>query len=283
MSFDLNFRNAYLVLAHEDVAMLNLLTKRLINTGYVYIHIDLKSRITVQQVLKHPKVRVTKQIKVNWGGFSIVEATRLLAGQALQDGATRLTLLSGLSYPIASDDQLISKLQAESDYIDAIEVDFIDIPNSFIQRFISKHFSFHLQQGIPGRIIRRLSREFWRRMPRIDPFTELGPIRLIIGSQRWSVKASTYRAGIYLADASPNVLKYFRKIECSDESFFGIVFHHVSENYIRAGTTYVSWGKGGNVQPLNLYEFRKQAHLGQFLFVRKMRSSDFHSLGLTQS
>jgi succinate dehydrogenase hydrophobic anchor subunit len=66
MSTDLNFRNAYLVLAHEDVDMLNLLVKRLINTGYVYIHIDLKSRIKVEQVHKHPKVRVTKQIKVNW-------------------------------------------------------------------------------------------------------------------------------------------------------------------------------------------------------------------------
>jgi hypothetical protein len=28
-------RNAYLVLAHEDVAMFNILTQRLVNTGFV--------------------------------------------------------------------------------------------------------------------------------------------------------------------------------------------------------------------------------------------------------
>jgi hypothetical protein len=96
-------RHAYLVLAHEDVAMLNILAQRLVNTGFVYIHIDRKSSIKIEQVAQHPKVKVTKQIKVNWGGYSIVEATRLLADQALTDNSTRLTLLSGLSYPIVSD------------------------------------------------------------------------------------------------------------------------------------------------------------------------------------
>ena len=105
-------RHAYLVLAHEDVDMLNILTNRLISTGYVYIHIDRKSPITIEQVVQHPKVKVTKQIKVNWGGFSIVEATRLLADQALSDSSTRLTLLSGVSYPIVSDAKLKGLLKA---------------------------------------------------------------------------------------------------------------------------------------------------------------------------
>ena len=77
--------NAYLVLAHEDVDMLNILSQRLVNTGFVYIHLDRLSKIQIAQVTPHPKVKVTKQIKVNWGGYSIVEATGLLADQAIAD------------------------------------------------------------------------------------------------------------------------------------------------------------------------------------------------------
>ena len=156
--------NAYLVLAHEDVDMLNILTQRLLNTGFVYIHLDRLSKIQIAQVTPHPKVKVTKQIKVNWGGYSIVEATRLLADQAIADGATRLTLLSGLSYPIVRDEKLIEFAQSDLEYVDAGEVDLATQKKPFVRRFTSRHFSFHLKQNLFGRIIRRLSREFWARV-----------------------------------------------------------------------------------------------------------------------
>ena len=144
MSDDQNFRNAYLVLAHEDVDMLNLLAKRLINTGYVYIHLDLKCSIKIEQVISHPKVKVSKKIKVNWGGFSIVEATRFLADQALADESDRLTLLSGLSFPIASDEKLLSFAQSSRKLIGTWIVDFNMASNTFKKRFTTRHFSFPL-------------------------------------------------------------------------------------------------------------------------------------------
>ena len=183
-----NHHNAYLILAHEDVDMLNILTQRLVNTGFVYIHLDRLSKIQVEQVTPDPKLKVTKQIKVNWGGFSIVEATRLLADQAIAEGATRLTLLSGLSYPIVSDEKLTEFAHSDVEYVDATEVDLSQLSKAFVRRFTSRHFSFHLKQNLFGRLIRRLSREFWARMPRIDPVTELELLKLTVGSQWWSVK-----------------------------------------------------------------------------------------------
>ena len=47
--------NAYLVLAHEDVDMLNILTQRLVNTGFVYIHLDRLSKIQITQLTPHPQ------------------------------------------------------------------------------------------------------------------------------------------------------------------------------------------------------------------------------------
>jgi hypothetical protein len=274
MSNDLNFRNAYLVLAHEDVDMLNLLTKRLINTGYVYIHIDLKSRIKVEQVFKHPKVKATKKIKVSWGGFSIVEATLLLADQALEDGAIRLTLLSGLSYPIVGDEELTEFAQSAIEYVDAEEVPLKGESKALSRRFTSRHFSFHLRQNVFGRIIRRISREFWARMPQLHPATELNQLTLMRGSQWWSVKRETYSSAMDTIMKSPKIENYFRKIECSDESFFSTIFTPGLESKKNSGTTYVRWGMSGGPRPILLTDLAREKESKQYLFVRKISSQD---------
>ena len=156
--------------------MLNILTDRLINTGFVYIHIDLNSPIAIEQVAKHPRVKVTKQIRVNWGGFSIVEATRLLADQALCDGSSRLTLLSGVSYPIVNDGKLTEFAESSTEYVEAGQVDLLTQSKAFRRRFTTRHFSLNLKQDLIGRIIRRISREFWALLPHIDPSKELGEV-----------------------------------------------------------------------------------------------------------
>jgi hypothetical protein len=270
--------NAYLVLAHEDVDMLNILTQRLVNTGFVYIHLDRLSKIQIAQVTPHPKVKVTKQIKVNWGGYSIVEATRLLADQAIADGATRLTLLSGVSYPIVSDERLIEFAQSDLEYVDASEVVLATQTKPFVRRFTSHHFSFHLKQNLYGRIVRRLSREFWARMPRVDPVAELAPLKLTLGSQWWSVRSETYMKAMHLLGRNPRIEKYFRKTECSDESIFGTVFHQVSPSHLRHGTTFVKWIYRGQPQFIGLTELLEARALDCFPFIRKITAANYKDL-----
>lgn len=273
-------RHAYLVLAHEDVDMLNILTNRLINTGYVYIHIDRNSSITIEQVVKHPKVKVTKQIKVNWGGFSIVEATRLLADQALSDGSTRLTLLSGVSYPIVSDAKLKEFAESSIEYVEAGEVDLANQTKAFRRRFTSRHFSFHLKQNLHGRIIRRISREFWALLPKIDFNNELGDIKLTLGSQWWSVTSGTYTKAMLLLEQYKNVLPYFKKIECGDESFFGTLFHHVTKFHTTHGTTYVKWTGEGGPKSIEFVDIERESQTGHFFFARKINSLNRQLLGV---
>ena len=275
---DTTYRNAHLILAHEDAEMLNTLAQRLAKTGFVYIHLDRLSKIQVSQVLQHPKVKITKEIKVNWGGYSIIQATQLLADQAIADGSTRLTLLSGLSYPIVSDEKLIQFAKSEDEYVDAVEVDFTKINKTFTRRFTTGHFSFHLKLNIFGRVIRRISREFWYRMPHVYPTEVLSPIKLTFGSQWWSKKSQTYSDSAKLVRSNPDIEKYFKKIECSDESFFGTIFHEVSPGHISQGTTFVKWGIRGIPQPLSLDDFRIERTLGRFLFIRKVRSEDYKIL-----
>ncbi len=181
------------------------------------MHIDRLSKIQIEQVTANPKVKITKQIKVNWGGFSIVEATQLHADQAIAGGASRLTLLSGMLYPIVSDERLTEFTQSDDENVDAVKVDLSKLSKAFVRRFTTRHFSFHQIQNMLGRIIGRLSREFWARMPRINPIEELVPLKLALGSKWWSVRSQTYLDSLQLLKENPSIEQYFKKIECSDE------------------------------------------------------------------
>lgn len=274
MSFQQIDRNAYLVLAHEDVQMLNILIKRLINTGYVYIHIDRASLMSIEEVVSGPKIKVIKEMKINWGGFSMCQATMLLADQALKDGSTRLTLLSGVSFPIVSDTKILEVFSSGREFSGTWIVDLDSQSKTFKKRFTTRHLTFHRKQDFLGRSIRKVSRFCCSLLPRINPEKDLRPLRLTSGSQWWSVKAETYVEAMRLATTYNHIQKYFKKIECSDESFFGTLFHHVSPDLVGHGTTYVKWTGKGGPKRLSMEDLKFQISDEIFLFARKIHSNE---------
>lgn len=267
--------NAYLVLAHEDVDMLNLLISRLVSTGLVFVHLDLGCSIQPEEVVTGPRIYVSKLMKIKWGGWSIVQATRLLADQAIAAGAKRLTLLSGLSYPLVSDDKLSELALSDSDIFEAQLVDLNSIGKVFKRRFTSHHLEFKLGNSLFARIVRRVSREIHSKLPSLNPERELSPLKLTLGSQWWSVSTSTYTSALEVLTTFPRIERYFREIECSDESFFGTLFTRVSQNHQNLGTTYVQWG--GDGRPLVLAQVDPSVN-EKYFFARKFSSSNFHIL-----
>jgi len=263
-------KNAYLVLAHEDVKMLNILVARLVQTGVVYIHLDKSSRIKSPEVTLLDGVKLYREYKVKWGGWSIVEATKFLADKAIADGADRLTLLSGNAYPIVSDKVLIEHATANLDIFNAGEVDLQIIDKNFQRRFTSRHLEFKLGNSLYARIVRRLSREFFCLFSHLHPVSLLFPLKLTLGSQWWSITSRTYSAGLALSNKE--IESYFKKIECSDESYFGTLFLSVSNSHQNRGTTYVNWGTQGRPNVLNNLNLLKNQ---DYLFARKFSSDGF--------
>ena len=119
-----------------------------------------------------------------------------------------------------------------------------------------------------GRIIRRLSREFWALLPKLNPEKELGGLSLCFGSQWWSVTRQTFVASLSIANSSEKVNNYFRSIECSDESFFATLFYRTSKNPNLSETTHVNWVGRGLVKHLELHDMSIIANSGKF-FARK--------------
>lgn len=264
-------KHAYLVLAHEDVAMLNILVTRLSKTGSVFVHLDAGCSINLREIVSLPEVQVFKEIRVKWGGWSIVQATRFLADKAIASGASRLTLLSGVTYPIVDDRKLEELAASDIDVFAAGLVDLANISKPFKRRFTSRHLEFKLGNSIIARIVRRLSREVFALLPSLNPNEDLSPLKLTLGSQWWSVTSKTYSHAFEILKINAKIEKYFKKIECSDESFFGTLFTAVSTNKQNTGTTYVEWGTKG--RPISLDGIDPETSK-DFFFARKFNSSE---------
>ncbi|MBW4022113.1 MAG: beta-1,6-N-acetylglucosaminyltransferase [Proteobacteria bacterium] len=96
---------AYLVLAHAADEQLRLLTDELLAEGRsrVYLHLDAKV-LDLKWLDSHARSRlflIADRRALNWGGYSIVEATLRLLRVALSEaGNQRFVLLSGSCFPL---------------------------------------------------------------------------------------------------------------------------------------------------------------------------------------
>lgn len=117
---------AYLIIAYTDEAELKNLACRLARSADVYIHIN--SSVDIQpfkKALEGVKGNITfmeKRYRVVWGGYSILRATFGMLEEALSTcDYDRVVLLTGLDYPIKSDEyiQEFFASHAETEFVNA--------------------------------------------------------------------------------------------------------------------------------------------------------------------
>ncbi len=119
---------AYLVIAYMDPEQLQRLSARLSKTADVFVHIngnvDLAPfQCALSEVCGQGRVFLSKKrYRIVWGGYSILEATFAMMEQAFQqDTYDRFVLLTGLDYPIRSDEEIRAFFlsNAHTEYIHA--------------------------------------------------------------------------------------------------------------------------------------------------------------------
>lgn len=119
---------AYLIIAYMDPEQLRTLAGRLVQTSDVYIHINSSVDIgpfenALADVKGEGSVAFSKErYRIVWGGYSILKATFSMMEQAFQQsGYDRMVLLTGLDYPIKSDQyiQNFFREHADVEYVHA--------------------------------------------------------------------------------------------------------------------------------------------------------------------
>jgi len=105
-------KQAVALLVHRDARQVNTLIRLLQPTFDIFVHIDKKSDIQVEDIATS---NVWKKFNVPWGGYDMIEATAFLYKQILETEIpyTHVILLSGDALPVKS--------------------------NQFITDFLSKH------------------------------------------------------------------------------------------------------------------------------------------------
>ena len=119
---------AYLVIAYMDPEQLKRLAARLAGTSDVFVHINASVdaapfQRALSDVRGQGKIFFSKdRYRIVWGGYSILKATFSMMEQAFQqDTYDRFVLLTGLDYPIRTDEEIQSFFlsNADTEYIHA--------------------------------------------------------------------------------------------------------------------------------------------------------------------
>lgn len=140
---------AYLILAHTDPHQLRRLIQALSVDGQVsfYVHIDARQDLSNfrKEVSDQSNVFfLGERKKIYWAGFSICEAEKLLLKEALSSKVEfdRFVLLSGLDYPLWSNDKMFDYYKKHPDiiYMMGYNLSKVKEPSKIPQRIKTYHF-----------------------------------------------------------------------------------------------------------------------------------------------
>jgi hypothetical protein len=248
-----------LILAHHKPVMLGRLIHRLERAGIrAYVHIDADaSQNEFEETCRNSEaIFLTERLPIYWGGFSIVEAVVRLAERALQDPTlTHFVHISGDSYPIKPDAELLALLSQDVDWIDIAEPRFDSLTYQRIAKtYLSDSNIGALKLGFQERY---LTSEVVHRFDEIrDIFviktSQNFPWRYAKGAQWWCLRQKTLYKCLRVLQENVEFVSWFRYSAIPDESVFNsLVLNFTDAQQCKPCPVFTIW----DVVPAP-YEFR---------------------------
>jgi len=266
--------HSFLILAHEDEAMLGRLVRRIAPMGPVYVHLDAKTDMSEWRREDLPCMFLQNRVSVYWGDWSMVEATTLLLESALADRSNvRFTLLSGTHYPIISNEEIQERAKEVGNLIGSRSAPNMpdgSRPESDYQRrfYRTKRANgawSRVKNGFMNRLVYRRPLD-WRS---VAPATGMRA-----GESYWSIERE-FAEYCHSQIRTPGpLIDYFKRIVCSDEKVFATLFGEFAHEIGLEGTTYSKWSGGPNPAAISREDVENALATKQFWFARKFSSSD---------
>lgn len=243
---------AFLVLSHDDPAMLERLCARLAPHP-VYVHVDAKAQDMAAPCADQPHVQVSAvRRSIHWADFAMVEATLDLVAMAQADGFARHTmLLSGHCYPLRPVQRLADHLAAQGD-VDLIQMVRI-ADGSHLGNLVGRHW--RQRPYLPTRVRRAsarlarlddLARRLRNRAARSvgrDFRAETAAVP-VHGSQWWALSRPSLDAVLALDSARPQLRRAMETCFAPDELFFQTLLAASERAGHQVGST-EDWGEAG--------------------------------------
>jgi len=242
--------------------MLGRLVHRIERAGIVaYVHIDAKAdQAEFEEACRNSHaIFLAERLPIYWGGFSMVEAVVRLAERALQNPAlTHFVHISGDSYPIKSDAELLALLSQDVDWIDLAEAKF----DSLTYQRIAKTYlpdtnigtlklSVHEQRYLTAEVIHRI--EEIRRIFAMKASQNF-PWRYAKGANWWCLRRKTLHECLRVIQENSEFVSWFRYSSNPDESMFNsLVLNFTDAQLCNPCPVFFSSPSGTSCRPLTSF------------------------------
>jgi len=216
----------------------------------VFVHIDSKSTLVEfrKRITQENVVFIKKRVSVNWGAFSMVQATLNLLSEALnsKNGCDYYCLLSGVDYPLKSQIYIENYLKQHygSEFISTVE-----IPNKSVDRPLNRISTFcpnidFYKKLMPSSWVAKIRYQAGRwniKRPYEPIFKDMKPYG---GSQFWALTHSAVQYIIEFVAANPEFVGFFKNTWIPDESFFQtIIGNSQFQDQVTGSLTFADWSR----------------------------------------
>ncbi len=226
----------YLILAHNNFRHLDRLIDALNDAdSSFFIHIDKKAGETYTPSLGNTKI-IPEHIDINWGGFSMVEATLRLMEYGVENmpDADYYILISGVDYPVRPKRFLHNLLEQGKEYIDIAPV---PVPYKPVERYQYYYFDFTRRNAKlyhPLLLIEIALKKL--RIKRKPPF------RIYAGTQWFALTRKCVEYILKTVKEDKRYIKFFKHTLVPDEAFFQtIIGNSPFIANAAASLTYTDW------------------------------------------
>lgn len=250
---------AFLIQCHKNPKQIMMLIETLSHPGIdFYVHIDKKSKITLETINRHKSnvfiLSDKERVDVRWGTFSQVQATLNLLKRAAENKYDYYWLISGQDFPLVKNEDIIAKLTDGmcngNNYVDLFYTknNGANLSTNFDKRNDIVFPKWMMKQGLKYRIIRRAWVELtggYKHTFSMFQRSNNDKLKYYFGSSWWCIHNKFAYYILNYIDMHPEYMSFFENASCPDESFFQTLlmnseFASSRKDYLH----YIDWSQG---------------------------------------
>lgn len=237
-------RIAILMTAHENEGQTRRLIQHLARDFAVYVHIDKRSAITLEQA---ERVFVYKKYNCYWGSFHQIQSTLLLLREAYKNKYDRYLLISGQDLPVKSNKAIQRFFENNHcEYIVSAKLSGNTAPDRRIYDRVTKFWPNRKITDRSGGVLRCVSRIeslFFRVLSKIKQ----RPIDYAFckGTNWVNLTHDCVHKILAYLEQDARYLKRYRWTRCADELFYHTIINMLDGIAITTDNLrYVDWSTG---------------------------------------
>lgn len=292
------FRLGFLILAHDDIHLLNRIIARLSSQNvYFFIHIDNKCNESFNYLENNENTYILRdRLNIEWGDISVVNAILSLSQFALQHPSKcdYFVLLSGHDYPLKNAKYIYNyfnknksinytighslpskKLNWISHGMLRVKGYSVRLNNRQIATIIPRNLSIiNIRQLF--KVVYYNRSKIKESIKRLCSFRRVFPNSFIpYGGELWfRVTRESLLKIINYVDTHPEYHKYMAESTIPDEIYFNTLIYNLSTNNINDNLTFINWtGESSPKWIQSMETLSIKIDTSNYLFARKFKNT----------